>query len=167
MKDIYNILLQKKYRDLLIVLEDKNLENYLFEIFSMGFGNVGIISKKVPFLSNLEMIENIFLPLMYRENISLQNCYIKFKFFIEILGLEDVLWLRKERLTDEELLKCMLLRALCVESEIIFLEYPVRKDFDLIRKILESLKIKYYLWVVITTDNLSSFKDIDFERFFL
>ncbi|SDN29654.1 hypothetical protein SAMN04488516_101315 [Desulfonauticus submarinus] len=166
MKNLTNIL-KKEDEDLIIILKNKNLERYLFEFFSIHPADIGIISKKVPFLSNLEMLENIFLPLMYKNNISLKSCYKKFKTFIDKLQLEDILWKRKEKLTGVELFKSMLLRALSVDSKIIFLEYPTREEFDFVKNFIHTLKSRHYLWVLVKESEEVVFNDVEFKKIIL
>ncbi|KUJ96345.1 MAG: hypothetical protein XD41_0672 [Desulfonauticus sp. 38_4375] len=160
--ELYILLKNKK--NTLIVLQDEKKEDIVSNFFSLSGGNIGIVSSKFPLLSNLETVENVFLPLMYKRNLSLRQCCEKFYPWLKGLDLEKIMWLRKEKLSSEEIFRAMFLRALCAESEIIFFQYPKVSEIELVVKFLKEFEINRFIWILVTAEKVSQFYKFNFEQ---
>ncbi|MDK2920766.1 MAG: putative transport system ATP-binding protein [Desulfonauticus sp.] len=160
--ELYRLLKNKK--NTLIVLQDEKKEDIVSNFFSLSGGSVGVVSAKFPLLSNLEIVENIFLPLMYKRNLSLRQCCEKFYPWLKELDLEKIMWLRKEKLGSEEIFRAMFLRALCTESEVVFFQYPQVSEIELVIKFLKKLNISRFLWILVTAKEAPKFYKFNFEQ---
>jgi len=154
-------------KDILFITDAERKKNYVFDLISLSKKEYGIISKKLPFVSNLYVIENIFFVLIYKYNISLSKCYEKFKNIIKWLKINDLLWVYKHELTDLELFKCMFLRALTIEPSIIFIDGISEEEFSLTMKILDFLDKDIFLWILAEKNDNFLLNNNSFKKIYL
>lgn len=159
------IILYGDKENILFIADKHKYRNYVFDLISLLSKEYGVISQRIPFIHNLFVIENIFLGLMSKYSLSLSQCYQRFKNVIDWLGINDLLWLAPKDLTSLELFKCMLVRALTMDSKIIFIDGISLEEFELSLELLRFLDKDNFLWILTEKennflDNVEGFKKV-------
>jgi len=85
---------------------------------------VGFVSHRFPFLANLNIRDNIILPLEFHRDMSERDAADKVQPYIEHLGIEGILSMRKESVAGYDLLKAMAVRAISMSPELVFFLEP-------------------------------------------
>ncbi|NCC25052.1 MAG: hypothetical protein EOM25_07615 [Deltaproteobacteria bacterium] len=137
--------------------------------FFMGLPRtvVGIVDEDFPFLSNLNMIENITLGDMYTNHRGLAAATARILPTIEALGMREAMGRRKETLTQEEMLKAHILRCLAGDSRAVFMEYPRIWDLRLLLEYLKNISSDMALWISCHEKSLRTYEGLGFETFYL
>ncbi|MGE5894080.1 MAG: hypothetical protein ACM34I_08510, partial [bacterium] len=87
-------------------------------------GTIGIVSPRLPFFSNLSIIENIVLPLEYHRNLRTREAVERVWQQVVFFGLQEVIKKRKEAVQRIDLLKAMVLRSLSFDPEVVLFINP-------------------------------------------
>ncbi|WP_457570890.1 hypothetical protein [Desulfovulcanus sp.] len=157
-----NYLLSTK-KNIILLLKDDAFSDYIVNLTSLSRGHIGLISDKFPFLSNLDIIENICLGLMYAQNISLKKCINKIYNYVKLLNMEDCLWLRKEQINEEQLVKGYFLRCIANGNSVIFMDSPKPKWVRIVLQCIEKTKLYQNVWVSTFWANKGVYNDFNFD----
>jgi ABC-type lipoprotein export system ATPase subunit len=157
-----NYLLSAK-KNVMLIVSDDVFSDYIFNLTTMSRGHIGLISKKFPFLSNLSIVENICLGLMYVQNISLRRCINKIYVYIQYLEMEDCLWLRKEQVSEEQLVKAYFLRCIANGNSVIFMDSPKRKWIRIVTDCIEKTQSNQNIWISTSSVNKGLYNDFNFD----
>ncbi len=141
-----------------LVVENQADVTRLVNVISQSQGHVGLISDRLaPLLSNLDLEENITLPLLYHKNISQNAALRRMRPFFQFLGMTPCLQQRKEELNRREILAGYLLRAQASENRAVYVDWPRVWEVDFLLDCLRNMGTKMQLWVPVEevgTENL-------------
>jgi len=157
-----NYLLSTK-KNRIFLLKDDGFGDCIINLTLLSRGHIGLISNKFPFLSNLDIIENICLGLMYTQNISLRRCINKIFHYVKLLNMEDCLWQRKEQINQEQLVKAYFLRCIANGNSVIFMDSPKRKWVKIVLQCIEKTKLSQNVGVSTSLANKASYNDFNFD----
>lgn len=108
-----------------------------------------MISLDIPLISNLDVLHNIALIKLYRDNISRRRAEELVMKLLTRYKLESIAYKRSAELTDEQQFCVMLLRAAMVNEAIIVIDRPFvilhnSKDSSFMERALDTIDDLYY-----------------------
>ncbi len=92
---------------------------------------VGFVGEGFPLLANLSILENALLPVLWHGIMSKDRAMERFRFLAEKLGLWDLRHARKDALTEEELFRAGLLRAMMAGPEWLYIDFETSERMAL------------------------------------
>ncbi len=84
---------------------------------------VGFVGEDFPLLANLSVQENALLPVLWHGIMSKDRAMERFSFLADRLNLWDLRHERKDALTEEQLFRAGLLRAMMAGPEWLFIDF--------------------------------------------
>jgi ABC-type lipoprotein export system ATPase subunit len=132
---------------LLFVAAQPTMLTRIMHLSALLQNQIGFISDAFPLLSNLDVLENITLGSMYRQNISLKKAYRNIEREILALRLESLLHKRRELLTREELVRVQFARCLATDNSVILLESPTVFSLEIVFDCLRAIDRRIRIWV--------------------
>lgn len=114
--------------------------------------SIGFVTKNFPFISNLNVIDNIRLPLEYHGTLKPGPALERIFYYIKELGIENIIRERREDIGNSELLRAMFARAASMDPEAVFF-YDVRHfvplvEFaDMLHVFREITRHKIKMWI--------------------
>jgi len=157
-----NYLLSTR-KNILLLLKEGAFDSYIINLISFSRGHIGLISNKFPFLSSLNIIENVCLGLMYNQNISLKNSIKKIHDYIKMINMEDCLWLRKEQINEDQLVKAYFLRCVANGSSVIFMDSPKYEWIKIVLQCIERTNLYQNVWISTSLANKDLYNDLKFD----
>ncbi|MDD4648476.1 MAG: hypothetical protein PHO79_00400 [Desulfoplanes sp.] len=110
--------------NLVITANNEPALNELSSMVVQDTSKIGIIGDEFPFISNLNLLENITLGTMYHQNIPLAQARQDIQPSINALNMEHTLGRRKEMLSPKELILSQILRGISCGNSILFMLSP-------------------------------------------
>jgi hypothetical protein len=139
-------------------------ENLLIHSISQSQGHIGVISDRLaPFISNINLVENITLPMLYHKNISHSAALKRMSPLFDALDIRDSLHERKEHLGRKQTLAGYLLRAVASGNRSVFVDWPRMWEVDFFLDCLARMDSKIQLWVPSEKESLREFEKRGFE----
>lgn len=149
---------------LVLVFNHHRRENLLIHSISQSQGHVGIISDRLaPFISNIDLVENITLPMLYHKNISQTAALKRMSPLFDALEIRDCLHERKEHLSRKHALAGYLLRAVASGNRFVYVDWPRMWEVDFFLDCLDRMDSKIQLWVPSEKETLREFEKRGFE----
>ncbi|MFO7816373.1 MAG: hypothetical protein ACQES5_04980 [Thermodesulfobacteriota bacterium] len=134
------------------------------DCISQSRGQVGMISDRlVPFLSNIDLTENVTLPLLYHKNISQAAAVENLFSFFEALDMLDYMYKRKEDLSRKQLLCGYLIRTIASGNRFVYLDWPRLWEVDFLLDCLSKMDSRIQLWVPVEKLDVQEYKRRGFE----
>jgi len=138
--------------------------NQFVDCISQSRGHVGMISDRLtPFLSNVDLAENITLPLLYHKNISQAVAVERLFPSFEALDMLGYMYKRKEDLSRKQLLAGYLMRAMASGNRFVYLDWPRLWEVDFLLDCLSRIESKIQLWVPVEKMSVQEYKQRGFE----
>jgi len=149
---------------LALVFSYHGRENLLIHSISQSQGHIGIISDRLaPFISNINLVENITLPMLYHKNISQNAALKRMSPLFDALDIRDSLHERKEHLGRKQILAGYLLRAVASGNRSVFVDWPRMWEVDFFLDCLGRMDSKIQLWIPSEKESLWEFEKRGFE----
>ncbi|MFP4169147.1 MAG: hypothetical protein ACLFSY_09960 [Desulfonatronovibrionaceae bacterium] len=149
---------------LALVFSYHGRENLLIHSISQSQGHTGIISDRLaPFVSNINLAENITLPLLYHKNVSLTAALKKMELWFKALELSDVLTAPKYQLSRKQLLAGYLLRSAASGNRAVYVDWPRMWEVDFFLDCLHKIDSRIQLWVPVEEESIREFERRGFE----
>ncbi|PVU72448.1 hypothetical protein DDW07_02370 [Acidilobus sp. SCGC AC-742_E15] len=111
----------------------------------------------------MNIIENVCLGLMYNQNISLKNSIKKIHDYIKMINMEDCLWLRKEQINEEQLVKAYFLRCVANGNSVIFMDSPKYEWIKIVLQCIERTNLYQNVWISTSLANKDLYNDLKFD----
>lgn len=163
----YHSLLLDKHPRLLVIGMHESQISELVTMFVQSQSHIGIIGNEFPFLSNLDMMENIVLGTMYRQNISLEKARKYLDEPIRALGLERWMHERKEKLDLRALILCQLLRCIACGNSIAVLPSPMVTLAKMVIQATARLAQAPAVWIACSVANATAYESLGLPTFHL
>lgn len=136
-------------------LED--FTNHVIDVFESETSlpeQIGFVSSRFPFLSNLNLLENIILPLEFHRDLNEKKAFEKVQNVLDHLGIGEVVYKRKESIPRYDLLKAMAARAMSMAPGLVFFVEPnhfvsLRSFSTFLRDFRDVLDENVHIWVAL------------------
>ncbi len=152
---------------LLMVGQDESHLNELVTFFLHFRNDIGVLDNLFPFLSNLNILENILLPTMYRHNLPPAKARERIENHIQALNLASWMSLRKEQLAPHTLILCQLLRCLACEDSIILLPSAKIATAETVITAIAKLRVSLTLWILCIKKNAVAYEKFGFPTCYI
>ncbi|GAU09317.1 hypothetical protein [Desulfoplanes formicivorans] len=163
----YHSLLLDRHPRLLVVGHNEDQISELVSMFVQSQSHIGIIGDEFPFLANLSILENIVLGAMYRQNIPLEKASKPLEEPIRALGLERWMEQRKEKLDQQTMGLCQLLRCIACGNSVVVLPSPMVAMADTIIQATALLSPAPVVWIACSVNNASAYDNLGLPTFHL
>jgi len=115
---------------------------------------IGFISPRFPFLSNLNLLENIILPLEFHRDLSEKKAFEKVQNVLDRFGIGEAVHKRKESVPRYDLLKAMTARAVSMAPGLVFFVEPnhfvsLRSFSSFLGEFRDVLDENVHIWVAL------------------
>lgn len=157
------LLMQKD--NLLITANNESALNELTSMVAQDRGKIGIIGDEFPFISNLNMLENITLGTMYRQNITLEKARNHILPSINALAMEATLSRRKEILSPKEIILSQILRCISCGNSILFMLSPPTVMTDTVIQAVAMVPHPLRVWIACHTKATAAYEYLKFTTF--
>jgi ABC-type uncharacterized transport system ATPase subunit len=165
-QNFHSLLLDQR-PGLLIVGRREGHINELTEMVAQSQGHIGILGDAFPFLSNLDVLENIVLGTMYQQHISMKKAGESVRKPIRALGLEKWMDQRKEKLDSPTMLQCQLLRCIACGNSIVLLPSPTFTMAETILLAIETIRHPLAVWIGCNEKDVATYDRLGFSTFYL
>ena len=150
------LLLQEEH-----LLITSSSESNLDELMSMAIqsqGETGIIGDEFPLISNLDILENITLGIMYSRNISLEYARAMILPSIKALQMETIMHRSKAMLSKEEIIRSQILRCIASGNSIMLLPSPTPRAADSALHAAARVPSRPRIWISCHTKKASAYE---------
>jgi len=163
----YHSLLSEQHPRLLIVGHSEGHISELVTMFVQSRGRIGVIGDEFPFLSNLNVMENIVLGSMYQHNISMEKAYEPLLEHIRALELEKWMNQRKELVDARTMVLCQLLRCISCGNTTMLLPSPEVSRAETVIRAVETIRLSPAVWIACSEKNAVAYDKFGFSTFHL
>ena len=126
---------------------------------------IGTIGDEFPFISNLNILENITLGTMYRQNITLEQAREHILPSINALEMQETLLRRKETLSPKEIVLSQILRCISCGNSILFMLSPPTVMTDTVIQAVAMAPHPLKVWIACHTKAASAYEYLKFTTF--
>lgn len=135
----------------------------LLDMVALSQSHIGFISDRFPFLSNLNILENITLGTMFKQNILLSTAQQKLMPHVEALGLANYLEKRKESLSKKDMVRALFLRCVASGNSIILMESPLVSHVQIVIDSIAKVDASVRLWVACSENDMDTYQRFQLE----
>lgn len=139
---------------------DKPTDGELFispKLYLKDMYNFGLVHQKPIFVKELNIHENILLPIVYNKFINKKVAIEKARFLAEKFNISHILKQKVTNLSGGEKQRVSIIRALIEEPKILFLDEPTgaldEENASILIELLNKLKEELSLTIVMVTHN--------------
>lgn len=161
----YSSIMLQREENLLVTGSTPLFLDNMVSMAVQSQGKIGIIGEEFPFLSNLNVLENITLGTMYGQNISLQHAWKQIAASVTALSLEHAMGLRNEMLSPEEMIKGQILRGIACANAVLLLISPTPADANTVITSVRCVPHTLKIWIACHRKVASAYEYLHFSPF--